>query len=77
MDKPSVLSDVAYLKLVLHCAKYPDRSVNGLLLGKELESTVQISDCIPLFHQHTTAPMLEAAVQMVRDRSGHWVRIVC
>lgn len=51
------ISEVAYTKMMLHAAKYPYCSVDGLLLGTDSH----VLDAIPLFHNGTLAPMLEAA----------------
>lgn len=64
------ISQNAYLKLILHTLRYPNASVNGILLGKSIEnngsaSTI-IEDAIPLFHSHLElAPMTEAALSLV------------
>ncbi|CAN0036306.1 unnamed protein product [Pylaiella littoralis] len=56
----------AYLKLMLHAAKYPWAAVNGFLLG-EADSAGQVSvrDAVPLFHTSTLAPLLETSAAMV------------
>ncbi len=58
----------AYSKIILHCAKYPHKAVNGVVIGsvsKETQS-VQIQDAIPLFHLGIgLAPMLEVALTQV------------
>ncbi|XP_074644898.1 ER membrane protein complex subunit 8-like [Tubulanus polymorphus] len=60
----------AYCKMLLHAAKYPHCSVNGLLLSqksKEKETKhLNFVDCIPLFHLSLTlAPMLEVALAQI------------
>ena len=65
-----MLSSKAYVKPLLHAAKYPHCAVNGLLLSerqKHKDSKVlRISDAVPLFHSSLTlAPMLEVALTMV------------
>lgn len=62
----------AYCKIILHAAKYPHCSVNGLLLanrrGKhDAQTDLYIEDAIPLFHicLHVS-PMTEVALTMVR-----------
>ena len=64
---------VALLKALLHAAKYPHASVNGLLLGKRVEGgeggepATRIVDAVPLFHAGLTlAPMLEVALAQAR-----------
>ena len=55
----------AYLKVMMHAAKHPHCAVNGLLLGSGGGATVRVVDAVPLFHQHTLGPMLEAATLIV------------
>ena len=59
-------SDDAYLKLFFHCAKYPHRAVNGVLLGTEAGDEVQITDAVPLLHHWThLSPMMEIGLDLV------------
>ena len=59
-------SDDAYLKLFFHCAKYPHRAVNGVLLGSETGDEVQITDAVPLLHHWThLSPMMEIGLDLV------------
>jgi hypothetical protein len=63
------ISAKAYAKMLLHAAKYPHKSVNGVLLGEDLtqEGELYVLDAIPLFHQCLgLAPMLEVALTQVR-----------
>ncbi|KAL1689373.1 hypothetical protein GGG16DRAFT_57880 [Schizophyllum commune] len=58
-------SDDAYLKLFFHCAKYPHRAVNGVLLGSETGDEVQITDAVPLLHHWThLSPMMEIGLDL-------------
>ncbi|KAL1722838.1 hypothetical protein EV715DRAFT_286883 [Schizophyllum commune] len=58
-------SDDAYLKLFFHCAKYPHRAVNGVLLGTEAGDEVQITDAVPLLHHWThLSPMMEIGLDL-------------
>ena len=64
------ISAKAYAKIVLHCCKYPQKAVNGVVIGtfsdKDQGSGVQIQDAIPLFHLNLSlAPMLEVALRQV------------
>jgi len=64
------LSLKAYAKIVLHCCKYPNKAVNGVVIGifsdKDQGAGVQIQDAIPLFHLNLgLAPMLEVALRQV------------
>lgn len=56
------ISDEAYLKAVLHSAKYVS-AVSGLLLGsQDVDGVVRIEDALPLCHSATaqfTTPMAE------------------
>jgi len=65
------LSRKAYVKPLLHAAKYPHCAVNGLLLSERQKhrdgKVLKITDAIPLFHSSLTlAPMMEVALTMVR-----------
>lgn len=63
----STFSSQAYLKIILHAAKYPYCAVNGILLGSKTDSSnISVVDAVPLFHQclHVT-PMSEIALVQV------------
>ncbi|KWU43628.1 UPF0172-domain-containing protein [Rhodotorula sp. JG-1b] len=63
------LSPLAYLKVVLHAAKYPANTVIGLLVGTvdAASSTCTVSDAIPLVHAWTDlSPMTEVALQLAQ-----------
>lgn len=72
---PIKLTTQAYCKMLLHAAKYPQSSVNGLLVAekhkeKKKEGHAGVSvlcvDCVPLFHGSLAlAPMLEVALSLV------------
>ena len=74
------LSRRAYVKPLLHAAKYPHCAVNGLLLAERQKhrdsKIVKLTDAIPLFHSSLTlAPMMEVALTMVRiGDSDHFVK---
>ena len=56
----------AYLKILLHCHKYPYRAINGVLIGKAKQK--EALDCIPLFHQSLQlSPMIEMALLQVQQ----------
>lgn len=64
------LSSKAFSKILLHAAKYPHRSINGVLLVRKQPEKdakkVLIVECIPLFHLSLTlAPMMEVALTQV------------
>lgn len=63
------IQSLAYLKLILHSAKYPSSAVTGILLGynnPDEPTLVVISDVIPLFHHWTDLnPMMEVALNLV------------
>ena len=63
------VSSCAYVKMLLHAAKYPHNSVNGVLLAeKDGNSTWRIVDAIPLFHISLyLAPMAEIALVHVDE----------
>lgn len=62
-----ILEPLAYLKVVLHSAKYPTETVTGLLIGSQSsDGVVSIKDAIPLLHHWTDlSPMMEAGLQLV------------
>ena len=68
---PCSVDRQALLKALLHSAKYPAASINGVLVGKASTSgdddgSVHVVDAIPLFHSFLTlAPSLEAALCQV------------
>lgn len=69
---------LAVLKILLHSAKYPSASINGLLLGTvsaaasgadqtQGEPELHIQDAIPLFHSFVTLALcLETALLQVK-----------
>lgn len=57
------ISHKAYLKPLLHAAKYPTTAVNGVFLADASHQTV---DAVPFFHfWNTLSPMLEVAMTQV------------
>lgn len=69
MEGSFALSRQAHLKVLLHAAKYPWASVNGLLIGVADASTgsVSIVDAVPLLHSVVLAPVLETSVVLVEE----------
>jgi len=55
------ISEVAYTKMLLHCATYPHCAVDGFCLGTVSGDAIAVTDVVPLFHNGTLAPMLESA----------------
>uniref|UniRef100_A0A023FX82 MPN domain-containing protein n=1 Tax=Amblyomma parvum TaxID=251391 RepID=A0A023FX82_AMBPA len=61
----------AFSKMIMHCLKYPQNSVNGVLLADEKRragdpSQLHIVDSMPLFHQCLgLTPMLEVALVQI------------
>lgn len=57
----------AYCKIILHAAKYPYCSVNGILLAKNSSKTkLEYVDAVPLFHVALNlTPMAEVALSQV------------
>ncbi len=62
----SVAED-AYLTVLLHAAKYPSCSVNGVLLGRKADGKGwNVSAAVPLFHHsQALAPCVETALSQV------------
>ncbi|TFK52475.1 UPF0172-domain-containing protein [Heliocybe sulcata] len=60
------VSHQAYVKMILHSAKYPHKPVNGVLLGKQDGSgQVTIEDAVPLLHNWTSlSPMMEIGLDL-------------
>ena len=64
------ISPKAYGKIVYHCAKYPHRAVNGVILGTfaKKDNRVMIQDSVPLFHNDLDLTvMLEVALSQVNE----------
>lgn len=61
------IDDEAYVKIIAHLFKYPDRPVVGLLLGNNNSSVPAVLDAVPLFHSHSyaLASTVELALQQV------------
>ena len=61
------VDDDAYVKIIAHLFKYPDRPVVGLLLGNNNSSVPAVLDVVPLFHSHSyaLASSVELALQQV------------
>ncbi|CED84720.1 Uncharacterized conserved protein encoded by sequence overlapping the COX4 gene [Phaffia rhodozyma] len=72
------LAHLAYLKIVLHAAKYPSSLVNGVLLGSASGSEVNITDSVPLLHHWTSlSPSMEVGLEMAEyHASSKGLRIV-
>ncbi|KAE9387895.1 UPF0172-domain-containing protein [Gymnopus androsaceus JB14] len=78
------LSPRGYLKIFFHAAKHPHLPVNGVLLGRKLDSisvgngTVEITDAIPLLHHWTSlSPMMEIGLDLVtRHASEQGLEVV-
>ncbi|KAJ8940858.1 hypothetical protein NQ314_010561, partial [Rhamnusium bicolor] len=63
-------SGKAYCKMILHAAKYPHCSVNGVLLAKTSISNKEIEfvDAVPLFHiTLNLTPMAEIALMQIDE----------
>ena len=83
-------SSKAYCKMILHAAKYPHCSVNGLLLAERKKDSkgdkeLVLVDTVPLFHLCLhVSPMAEVALMQVitdtcisSDVSTEKVKAVC
>ena len=69
------ISTRAYVKMVLHVAKYPHALVNGVLLAKigqqKSNQRLVVIDSIPLFHQtEGLSPMTEVALTQIETRAA-------
>ncbi|KAB0796842.1 hypothetical protein PPYR_10903 [Photinus pyralis] len=70
-----IISCKAYCKIILHAAKYPHCSINGVLLAKSsTKKEIEFVDAIPLFHNALNLiPMAEIAlaqIDQVASRQG-------
>ncbi|CAM0907745.1 unnamed protein product [Alopecurus aequalis] len=79
------LAQAAYVKLALHALKHPAAAVNGLLVGRLLDSAaspavVSVVDAVPLSHQPHHLPLLptlELALTLVEDHfAGQGLAVV-
>ncbi|KAJ9182496.1 hypothetical protein P3X46_006487 [Hevea brasiliensis] len=62
------MSQNGYIKLVLHALKHNSAAVNGVLLGRSTDDVVEITDSVPLFHNHLgILPPLEISLIMIED----------
>jgi hypothetical protein len=61
-----IISDQAYAKIMLHCLKHTLNDCYGILIGKADQSSVTVTDAIPLFHDRIFAPQLEIALKFVK-----------
>ncbi|KDP39312.1 hypothetical protein JCGZ_01069 [Jatropha curcas] len=65
------VSQNAYIKLVLHSLKHKSSAVNGVLLGRSSDDVVEITDSVPLFHNHLgLLPPLEISLIMIEEYYG-------
>jgi len=67
-DTELEISTRAYCKMLMHAAKYPSSSINGVLLSKVGggRNPVKYVDCIPMLHINTAlAPMAEVALAQI------------
>ena len=70
--------DKAYIKIVLHAAKYPHKRVNGVLIGKDAGSgAIQFVDSVPLLHHWTgLSPSTEIGIDLVRSILYSWHELI-
>ncbi|KAG8833796.1 hypothetical protein FRC18_003064 [Serendipita sp. 400] len=61
-----VLSHRAYLSILLHTAKYPHQTVNGVLLASSTTGgEVIVEQAVPLLHHWTSlSPMMEIGIEL-------------
>jgi len=64
------ISNTTYIKLILHAAKHPHATVNGVLLGSKSSNGVLVVDAIPLLHRWTSlSPMMEIGLDLARSNA--------
>ncbi|KAL7748856.1 hypothetical protein RI367_005769 [Sorochytrium milnesiophthora] len=64
------ITPMAYAKMVAHVARYPDHSVNGILISSadSPSSPLIIQDAIPILHLSLFAfPSMETALELARQ----------
>jgi hypothetical protein len=62
------VSTQAYRKALLHLLKFPTKNCIGIFIGKKSPTSsdiVNVTDAIPLFHDHVMAPTLEISLEQV------------
>ena len=65
MTASVTVEQAAYVKSILHAARYPSCPILGLLLGRvspTKPASITIVDALPLFHHHPVGPLLEVAL---------------
>lgn len=55
------VNELAYTKMLLHCAQHPHCAVDGFCVGTPKGDGVEIADVVPAFHNGSLAPGLEVA----------------
>jgi hypothetical protein len=67
MSPKVVLSHQAYVAILLHTAKHPHQTVNGVLLGSiNPGDEIAVQRTIPLLHHWTSlSPMMEIGLDLV------------
>jgi len=93
MSNDIILSKEAFVKMVMHAYKYPERAIVGVLLcsastpsnttldqkeGKKKERhTLVLTDTLPLFHNPPLAPLLEVALLQADEHCRLTGRTLC
>jgi ER membrane protein complex subunit 8/9 len=70
-----VMKKKAYVKPLLHAAKYPHCAINGVLLAEQQkhkeDRVLKLVDAVPLLHSSLTlTPMIEVALCQVSGSIG-------
>eukprot|EP00919_Chromeraceae_sp_WS-2016_P029136 GHVR01069081.1.p1 GENE.GHVR01069081.1~~GHVR01069081.1.p1 ORF type:complete len:239 (+),score=46.35 GHVR01069081.1:63-779(+) len=66
------ISKLAYVKMALHCLKYPKNVINGIFIGyiNKLDDNnidIIITDTVPLFHTNILSPMMKLSCVMIEE----------
>ena len=61
------ISDRAYLIMHLHSIKYHNFDCIGVLIGNKQSKTLEVEDCVPLFHQRFMTGSCEIAFDMIES----------
>jgi len=61
------INDRAYLIMHLHSIKYHNFDCIGVLIGNKNGGSLEVEDCIPLFHQRFMTGSCEIAFDMIQS----------
>jgi hypothetical protein len=68
MSEKVTLANIAYLKIMMHGARYPYAHIGGYLIGVKHDHSYTINDVLPICHGYPVGPILELA--------GNYVEVI-